>query len=189
MLDKVSSETTRNRIMDAAEAIVVQRGAAHLTFDEIARQSGFSKGGILYHFPTKKALLRDMVARMIGVFETIREQLAQDVEPTGLVGAKTYIMASFEKEDRYRQSSTALMAAAANDPELLDVVKEHYKRNFDEIRQTGKYASMAALLFLAIDGLWLLDALQLCTLDHDERQKLKELLLTMAGSNALPVKR
>ncbi|MDB5477894.1 MAG: TetR/AcrR family transcriptional regulator [Alphaproteobacteria bacterium] len=180
MLDSISPQTKKTRILDAAEDVVMSLGAAHLTFDELVKQTGLSKGGILYHYPSKKALLRAMVQRMIDSFEEKRLRIAEEIEQTGLVGVKTYILASFEKSDRYHQSSTAVMAAAANDPELLEVVKEHYKRNFAEIRAFGKNSVLAMLIFLAVDGVWMLDSLQLCTLDEIERNDLKRLLLNMA---------
>jgi AcrR family transcriptional regulator len=182
MLDTLSSQSTKTRIMDAAEDIVIEQGASHLTFDELVKQTGLSKGGILYHYPSKKILLRAMVQRMVMNFENRRDRLASEIGHTGgLTGAKTYILASFEQYERKDKSSMALMAAAANDPELLDPIREHYRRNFDEIRAMGgKYAALATILFMALDGIWLLDSMKLCTMDHAERMAMKNLLLKMA---------
>ncbi|MEK1870378.1 MAG: helix-turn-helix domain-containing protein, partial [Ensifer adhaerens] len=58
-------ETARDRILTAAEAIVVGKGVSSLTFDEVAEQTGLSKGGILYHFASKDALVRAMVERFV----------------------------------------------------------------------------------------------------------------------------
>lgn len=53
----------RLRVLDAAERIVKARGAANLTYDELVQESGVSRGGITYHFPTKDDLLRALIAR------------------------------------------------------------------------------------------------------------------------------
>ncbi len=36
-------------------------GAGALTFEELVRESGFTRGGITYHFPTKEDLLRELL--------------------------------------------------------------------------------------------------------------------------------
>ena len=38
-------------------------GAVHLTLDAVAERAGVSKGGLLYHFPSKESLLQAMVDR------------------------------------------------------------------------------------------------------------------------------
>lgn len=180
MLDSVSSQTTKHRIMDAAEDIVMELGASRLTFDELVKHTGLSKGGILYHYPNKKALLRNMVERMIEIFENRRAALEAKGDLTGIVQAKSYLLASFDKNERFRTSSNSLMAVAANDPELLEIVRDHYKRNFSQIRSMGNKTMLAALIYLAVDGVWLLDALRLCPFTDEERVEFKNTLLNLA---------
>ena len=70
---------------------------------------------------------------MISTFGHNRRKAAGKIDHTGLTGAKSYILASFDSHDRRDQAnSTALMAAAASDPELFSVVREHFKNNFDQ---------------------------------------------------------
>src|SRR5262245_35811257 len=45
---------TRNAILDAAEAVVARMGVAAMTFEEVAKEAGVSKGGVLYHFRSKE---------------------------------------------------------------------------------------------------------------------------------------
>ena len=45
----------RDRILEAAERVVAEVGAARLTLDVVAQAAGVSKGGLLYHFPSKRA--------------------------------------------------------------------------------------------------------------------------------------
>src|SRR5687768_15624169 len=47
----------RERILEAAERVVGDVGAARMTLEGVAQAAGVSKGGLLYHFPTKEALL------------------------------------------------------------------------------------------------------------------------------------
>src|SRR5687767_14471935 len=45
----------RERILEAAERVVGDVGAARMTLEGVAQAAGVSKGGLLYHFPTKEA--------------------------------------------------------------------------------------------------------------------------------------
>jgi AcrR family transcriptional regulator len=54
---------TRDRILDAALQVIAQAGACRMTLDAVAEAAGVSKGGLLYHFPDKEALLRNLLDR------------------------------------------------------------------------------------------------------------------------------
>ena len=56
-------KTTRDALLDAADHIVASRGVARLTLEEVAREAGVSKGGLLYHFKSKDALTEAMIGR------------------------------------------------------------------------------------------------------------------------------
>ena len=47
----------RDRVLDAYTAHVVTSGPEAVTLEAVARGAGVSKGGLLYHFPSKDALL------------------------------------------------------------------------------------------------------------------------------------
>ena len=44
MVDTQNAQTTKQRIMNAAEDVVIRMGANHLTFDELVKQTRLSKG-------------------------------------------------------------------------------------------------------------------------------------------------
>ncbi|MEO2167455.1 MAG: TetR/AcrR family transcriptional regulator, partial [bacterium] len=52
-----SGKDTRAKILDAAEDLILEAGATGLILDEVARRAGVSKGGLLYHFPSKADLV------------------------------------------------------------------------------------------------------------------------------------
>jgi AcrR family transcriptional regulator len=56
--------STRDHIIESALSVVRNQGVASLTLDEAARVAGISKGGVLYHFKSKEALIHGMVARL-----------------------------------------------------------------------------------------------------------------------------
>ncbi|RJO77042.1 TetR/AcrR family transcriptional regulator [Nocardia panacis] len=56
--------TTRDRILDALETLLLEKGVSHVTLDNVAAAAGVSKGGLLYHFRSKDALLAGLVRRL-----------------------------------------------------------------------------------------------------------------------------
>ncbi|MBO1770794.1 TetR/AcrR family transcriptional regulator [Agrococcus sp. TF02-5] len=55
---------TRDRILDAFEALVIERGERAGTLAATAEAAGVSKGGLLYHFGSKAALVAGLAERL-----------------------------------------------------------------------------------------------------------------------------
>ncbi|WP_214700892.1 MULTISPECIES: TetR/AcrR family transcriptional regulator [unclassified Exiguobacterium] len=58
------SNITKQKLLDAATDIIMNHGVHQLTLDEVAKTAGISKGGLLYHYPSKEALMTAMVERL-----------------------------------------------------------------------------------------------------------------------------
>jgi len=151
---------TKARILDAAEEVVLRDGVSRLTLDAAAAEAGLSKGGVLYHFPTRDALVAGMVAKIIDEFDRdINGRLEDDEGPGRYLRA--YIGATMEPgaphPDRQDRLGAALIAAAAAQPELLRPLQEAADRWQVELEHDGLDPTTATLLRLACDGLWLCD--------------------------------
>lgn len=55
--------TARDRILDAAQRLVLRHGFAATTVDAVLAEAAASKGAFFHHFPSKAALGRALVAR------------------------------------------------------------------------------------------------------------------------------
>ncbi len=155
-----SGTDTKARILDAAEEVVLRDGVARLTLDAAAAEAGLSKGGILYHFPTRDSLVAGMVTKIIEEFDRdIERRLEDDHEPGCFTRA--YIGATMEpsapRPDREDRLGAALIAAAAAQPELLVPLQEAADRWQDRLEHDGLDRTTATLLRLACDGLWMCD--------------------------------
>jgi len=163
---------SREIILDAAEIVVLEGGAAHLTFEAVADRAGVSKGGIIYHFPSKETLLEAMVSRLLQRFTDQQAQAALDLPEGPQRELAAYVMASLTGNDETRRISAALLAVAANDPKLLAPVREYYREWFARLEGFGLRFERAAAISLAVDGLWLLELLQLSPLNQAQRDRL-----------------
>src|SRR5205085_529152 len=59
-----TESSTRDRLLDAFETLLVTAGSRSATLDAVASAADVSKGGLLYHFPSKDALVEGMLDRL-----------------------------------------------------------------------------------------------------------------------------
>lgn len=54
-------DRSRDEILDAARVVLLRSGAAAMTLDAVAKEAGMSKTGLYYYFPSKDALVFELV--------------------------------------------------------------------------------------------------------------------------------
>jgi AcrR family transcriptional regulator len=59
--------TSRERILDAYSDVLAVDGERHATLDAVAAKAGVSKGGLLYHFPSKDQLAEALCERLVAL--------------------------------------------------------------------------------------------------------------------------
>lgn len=175
--------STREKIIDGAMAIVRDQGVAHLTLDEAAKVAGVSKGGVLYHFKSKDALIQGMVAR---VTDLCRSQLGSHYErlPEGPNRwARAAVMSAFDPEGMIADPvGGALLAAVTVNPELIRPFEETYKEMLQLIKGDAADPVLAVMLSLAMDGIWLQDMVGLKLLDAGDRDAIKRRALDLLAA-------
>lgn len=67
--------TTRQRIMTTAEKIILQKGFAGTSIDEVINKSHITKGGFFYHFKGKNDLALGLLKRYLETDEVFFNQL------------------------------------------------------------------------------------------------------------------
>ncbi|MEO3827202.1 TetR/AcrR family transcriptional regulator [Actinomadura sp. B10D3] len=147
----------KQALLDAAESVLSEQGTQALTLTAVAERAGVSKGGLLYHFPTKEALVRAMVARVIEEFDDLIASYMNS-SGEGAPGAYTraYVEATFEiltGEARAYRRWSAITAAAA-DPEQAEPLNEAMRRWHGRDSGDDPDPGMAMVVRLAAEGLW-----------------------------------
>lgn len=56
-------EATRERILDATQALILEHGFSATSIDRVLEKTGMTKGAFFYHFKNKEALTRAIVER------------------------------------------------------------------------------------------------------------------------------
>lgn len=173
---------SREAILDAAEAVVRDAGAAHLTLEAVAGRAGVSKGGLLYNFPTKDALVEGMIARCVERFRTDRAALDRRGHLAFSDELRVHVESAANRQDVPRQVNAALLAAGANNPKLLAPLRELHQTWFADLATHKRGFARAIAIVLATHGLWLLETLQLSPLTAAQRRQVVDELLALAAS-------
>ena len=172
---------TRQRILEAAAEISRESGPGNLSLDAVAAKAGVSKGGLLYHFPSKTALLKAVVESFVLSFD---EELARRKEtkagsPDAMLAA--YLELFVEDHDCRRPPPSGLLAALSQDPDFLAPVRKHNRALLDRMRQTASDPAMALVVYLAIQGMRGMNLLGLDVMSDEEFTEAVDKLKTIVG--------
>jgi AcrR family transcriptional regulator len=159
---------TKDRLLDAAGAVVMREGAQALTLDAVAEEAEVSKGGLLYHFKSKRDLVEGMVERWLAEFG--REMEGEDAD-----FVRGYIKASAPAGNEL-----GMLAALVADPSLLVAVRKQYGIWQDRVEREGRDPVDATVARLAADGLWLAELLGMGPPTGELRERVLQRLLELA---------
>ncbi len=124
---KVESLGTRERMIEAAEKVMRERGLARSTTREIAREAGFSEGALYKHFDSKEELFLHVLAERLPSFVALSKELP------GRVGVGTV------EETLGEVARTSLAFFARGVPMFASIFSEPalLSRHTQEIRRRG----------------------------------------------------
>ena len=109
-------------------------GAQALTLDAVAAEAGVSKGGLLYHFETKRELLDAMLEGWL-------EEFGAEIDAAGRAGlAHGYVRASDMSGWAAAERATefGLLAAMVDEPATLERVRERYAAWQEQLARRGR---------------------------------------------------
>jgi len=86
----------RDQILDAAMAMLLEKGFARTTMSDVAKTAGIGRGTVYWHFPSKDELFLALVRRETDVIETMLAPMLATpmpaVEKLGLIISGTFAM-------------------------------------------------------------------------------------------------
>jgi AcrR family transcriptional regulator len=157
---------TLDALLDAAEEVVSAEGITGLTLDAVAARADVSKGGLLHHFPSKDALVRAMIERIVASWRAMFLAAVDAAVPgpgrttrallslVAVPGANGDHAGQGWTRSCQRMSMT-LMAAMVSSPQHLEPLRASYRDVFSRIVTDGLEAGRGELVMAALDGLWL----------------------------------
>jgi AcrR family transcriptional regulator len=163
-------EIDRDRILDAAEAVILESGGQSFTLDAVAERAGISKGGLVYSFATKDKLVYAALEREVTHFqEAVGRRLGGG--PIGPVErVLAHIEEALEEDDASTQKAAFLVTALVHAPEMLEPVRRYYRALLDPLRSECGEVHEVRHALLAVEGIFLLRGLGFVEVSADEQK-------------------
>lgn len=170
----------KDQILASAIEIIGEDGIHAVTYDRLAETTGLSKSGLIYHFPSRHALLRDIHTYGAARWESELEDYsggrkADELTPPQRLRA---LLSSLAKNDPLAE--LLMNIHAQTDPEYSAPWESVSLRwGPDPAAAIASDADLTELIALIMgEGLWIHDHITETKLSADNRAKLIEFMLS-----------
>lgn len=166
--------SSRTEIIEAALRVVDVEGAVDITYESVARETGLSKAGLMYHFPTKEALMVGVVEYVIARWQDeLLATLATPFEESTLA-ERVRAFVNFAGEGGATMGEFVVFAEAVRRPALAAPWLAYLRAWFG----FGDDRSTVPLLmaWLAANGMWIAESTGILTVSSEQRRELRALL-------------
>lgn len=172
----------KTEILHAAASIVRKKGIFNLTLEAVAKEAGISKGGLLYHFPSKEALVQGMVEHLASNYTAkIENNADHDPNQTGK-WTRAFLNVTFNQTYQNKDMNAGLLAAKAVKPELLLPIKNAYSKWQHNIEHDGLDPVISTIIRLATDGIWLSELFDIYQIEDERREQVLKTLEDWANN-------
>lgn len=146
----------RDAVLDAFQTLVLTDGPHAATMDAASHAAGVSKGGLLYHFPTKDALETALLERMEALAADDVEQMKADA--AGIVAAflRTSVYVDSPLDRALVAGSRLAQGGSERAASALRRVRTMWE---DAVRPATRDDTALQLALLVADGLYFNNAL------------------------------
>lgn len=173
----------RDKVLDAAEAVVKREGASGLTIDAVAKEAGITKGGVQYAFGSKENLIRAMIRRWGDTFEEeVMAFAGENPAPETVILAHIEASRRTDKDEASR--SAVMMTALLQQPDQVAESREWYNSRLQGLDPSSEHARRARLAFLASEGVFFLKSFNLIDLDEEAWDEVFGDILALAGPDS-----
>lgn len=173
----IARNSHREGLLDAAEAIVTEQSVGELTLERVAARAGVTKGGLIYHFKTKEALLQALVERTLTQIEARYQDSAARKGQTFAALLIAMIDDVFDMSREEKTLMSNLLAAVSSYPKQLGPVQQMYERVSADLTRSPENAGLALMISCALDGVLFLELLGLKNFSAQEREQMRSALI------------
>lgn len=168
----------RAKALDAVMAVIKRDGVTAVTFDAIAEETGLTRGGLLYHFPSREHLMREAHKHIASQWEAEMQEIAGGSDAPPKVRYAAYIRTCANTANRVQ---LLLMLESMDDPELGRPWRDVHDRWAPPVPDDDSKAAQDLFLArLAAEGLWIHEAITKRPLSADLKEKILRKLIVVA---------
>lgn len=148
----MTRNSNKARIVAGALAVIAADGVAGLTFEAVAQQVGLSRGGVVYHFSTREALLEGIAGHLLDSWrEQALDELGKPVEQAS-AGERIAAVARSVLNGAILPGELAFMLSGRPEAEGLSKAWDEF---YDEwVGDQASLTPVQQVALLAIDGFW-----------------------------------
>ncbi|WP_010584816.1 TetR/AcrR family transcriptional regulator [Schlesneria paludicola] len=166
----MTNGNTVERICQAAIRTGTRDGLLAMTIDNVAKEAGVSKGGVMYHFPTKESLMTATLTYYSDLAEQmLMRRISCDPQPR-MRWARAMLECvfpdpnaperAFEGDEEMHPEiiprfMLAVLAAAVNNPGLIEPLRKLGTRLRERLMNDPEDGLDQLMVWLAVDGLFL----------------------------------
>lgn len=172
-------ESKREAALEAAKQVVQREGVTALSYESVAAEAGLTKGGLLYHFPSREDLLLALHEHVAGQWEQCMRDEADitevdntndDAALSSTAKTVAYVRAS-QNPDR---AELLLTLEAISDAAARAVWNGVYDRWAAPVPPSADddQAMARFIARLAADGLWLYESISERPMSQEIRERL-----------------
>lgn len=176
--------STRDNLLDAFEQLLLAEGERAATLEAVAGRAQVSKGGLLYHFKSKDALVEGLLERLTQLADTDAEHMRSD--PRG--PSAYYVDTSVYADSPLDRSLMAAARLIQETPRARETMQAIHQRWFSIILQEVGDRAVGRAVMLIGDGLYYNAALsggtsaaEVSGTDPDDRAELLSVVARLTG--------
>ena len=180
------AQLTQARIFEACQSILVEKGSKGLTLDAVAQEAKLSKGGLLYHFPTKEVLVKELFQHVIDAFDVEITQQAEISKEEKGSWLKAYAAGSMKQalNPAISKLMASLFASVDDFPWVHSFMQEKYSEWQNKAEASGVDPAVATLFRLTIDGMWFTEIYQYAPPSKKRREEILRVLYDLASKSS-----
>jgi AcrR family transcriptional regulator len=130
----------RQEIISAAKTVFLRKGFHKATMDDVARETGLSKGTLYLYFPSKENLLVELIIQVVEDQVKLAHQLVQAKEPS-LQKIENYVYSSLEYFQENRDLVTVVIMLE-NDAVCKGLHKSVHDRVIRMVTKVTEYITL-----------------------------------------------
>ncbi len=175
----------RDRILDAAVNVINRDGVRAVTFESVAAEAKLTRGGLLYHFPSREALLRGIDEYLVQAWEASMETLLgkRADEASALERYQTFVRVSAQSATR----AELMFMLESADPEAGErpwgPAVQRWAPSAPEAGNVDATTLDNFVARLAADGLWIYEAMYEGQLDEGVRAQVAQRIAGLLGKS------
>ncbi|MBD8525380.1 TetR/AcrR family transcriptional regulator [Pseudomarimonas arenosa] len=139
----------KRRVLEAARQLVEEAGVRSLTFSQLEQRSGVTRGGILHHWPDRKALIHGLIEHdLLRVTQRCRELAAPGDPLSGQVRC------ALDTKDGVGVLAANLLPEARQYPSTWELVTQFSASRFEDWEWNNTDLQRLVLLLAAEGAFW-----------------------------------